>query len=78
MVTILEDMIELLVGGITRMATGIGQGLQSLVQNVFLVTGEGGAMELSTFGGMTLIFAGISLAVGLSTLIFNWLTSLGN
>lgn len=78
MVSILEDMIELLVGGITRMATGIGQGLQSLVQNVFLVTGEGGAMELSTFGSVTLIFAGISLAVGLSTLIFNWLTSLGN
>lgn len=78
MSAILTEIISLLTGGIQGIAEGIGAGLQSLVTEMFLVAGEGGAMTLSVFGGLIVVFAGIALAVGLSRLIFNWLTGLGN
>lgn len=84
MSTILNEIIELLTGGITGIATGVGQGLSVLARDMFLTyttAAEGGAITvtgLSTFGSLVVIFAGIGLAVGLSRLIFNWVTSLGN
>lgn len=76
---ILTEFIQLLVGGITELATGIGSGLQTAVTSMFLETTEAGAVEgLSTFGGVVAIFGGIALAVGLTTLIFNWVRSIGN
>lgn len=77
MSAILTEIMELLTGGITGMATGLGTGLQSLVSNIFVVTGEGGAQTLSTFGAVVVIFAGISLAVGLSRWVVNFIASLG-
>ena len=75
---ILTDIVELMVGGITGIASGIGSGLSTLVQSVFLQTGEGGATELSVFGTMIIVFAGISLAIGLSRWVVQFLTSLGS
>lgn len=65
MTGVLTEIIEILTGGITGMATGIGSGLTALVTSIFL-TGEGETMALSVFGGVIIVFAGISLAVGLS------------
>lgn len=76
MSAILTEIISLLVGGITGIASGLGTGIQSLVSSLF-IDSTGSAMALSTFGGMVAIFAGIGLAVGLSRLIFNWLITLG-
>lgn len=79
MSNILTEFIELLVGGITKLATGIGQGVNGFVADLFLKTGENGAVTgLSTFGGVIAIFGGIGLAVGITTLIFNWIRSIGN
>lgn len=76
---ILTEFIQLLVSGITELGTGIGAGVNNFVQDLFLEVGESGAVEgLSTFGGVAAIFGGIGLAVGLTTLIFNWIRSLGN
>ena len=77
MEAVLTDIIALLVGGITGIATGIGQGLSNLVTSIFL-QGEGDAMALSVFGGVIVVFAGVSLAIGLSRWVTNWVTSLGN
>ena len=77
MSAILTEIISLLVAGISGIASGIGTGLTELVQSIFLVEGTGGAMELSTFGGLIVVFAGVSLAIGLSRWVVNWLTSLG-
>ena len=77
MSTILTEIISILVGGITGIAGGIGEGLSTLVQKIFLVTGEAGALSLSTFGGLIIVFAGIALAIGLSRWVVNWVTSLG-
>lgn len=74
--SILNDIIQILVGGITGIATGIGSGLNELVSGIFL-TGEAGSETLSTFGTIIIVFAGVSLAIGLSTLVVHWLTSLG-
>lgn len=79
MTTILQEIISLLVAGITGLATGIGTGLSNLVQSIFLTVGENGAVEgLSTFGGLIVVFAGVSLAIGLSRWVVNWVTSLGS
>ena len=48
-------------------ATGIGQGLSTLAQSVFLDT-SGASPTLSAFGALVVIFAGISLAIGLCRL----------
>lgn len=77
MTAVLQEIISLLVGGISQMATGIGQGLSSLANAIFLETVEG-STRLSTFGGLIVVFAGIALAVGLSRFVVNLVTSLGN
>ena len=74
---VLTEIITILTGGITGMATGLGGGLTALVTSIFL-DGTGDAMKLSVFGGVIIVFAGISLAVGLSRWVVNWVTSLGN
>lgn len=80
MTNLLSEIIEILVGGITNIASGIGSGLQSLVTDIF-VTGSGtteSPYKLSVYGGVIVVFAGIALAVGLSRFVVNWLSSLGN
>lgn len=77
MAQLLNQIVELLVGGITGMATGLGRGINQYVADLFIVTSEGGVMSLSSFGGMVAIFGGIALAVGITRRIFNWLISLG-
>ena len=77
MSAVLTEIIELLVAGISGIATGIGSGLSNLVSSIFLNT-EGSTTKLSTFGGVIVIFAGVSLAIGLSRFVTNWVTTLGN
>ena len=79
MSTVLQEIIQILVSGITDLATGIGNGLKALVEAIFL-SGAGTQADpytLSTFGGMVVVFAGIALAVGLSRWVMNFVTSLG-
>lgn len=78
---LMSDIIKILVGAIKDFATGIGQGLSALVQSVFLVTtseASSSTTTLSVFGIVIIIFAGVSLAVGLSRWVVNFLTSLGS
>lgn len=74
---VLTEFVELLIGGIVELGSGIAQGANQMVTDLFLTTTEG-ATGLSTFGGVLAIFAGVSLAVGFTTLIFNWIRSIGN
>lgn len=76
MVSILNAIIELLVGSISAIATGVGQGLSTLAISIFL-TGEAGSYTLSVLGSLIVIFAGISLALGLCRWVLNFCTSLG-
>lgn len=73
---IVGEIIEILVSGLAGIASGIGSGLNNLVTDIFLVDNSG-TVELSTFGTVIVVFAGVSLAIGLCTLVVHWLTSLG-
>lgn len=77
---VLTEIINLLVGSISGIASGIGQGLQSLVTAIFL-TGQGtdaSPYALSVYSALIIVFASVALAVSLSRFIVNWLSSLGN
>ena len=77
---IMQAIIEILVGGITQVAQGIGSGLSTLAQSVFLQTtgtGDSATTTLSTFGVLIVVFAGISLSIGLSRWVVNFVASLG-
>lgn len=79
MLAVLTEIINLLVGGISGVATGIGQGVSTLVSAIFL-TGAGttdSPYALSVFGGVVILFAAIALAVGLCRWVMNFVTSLG-
>lgn len=76
---ILQEIVSILVSGIAGVAQGIGNGLQTLVTDIFL-TGEGtqaSPYALSTMGTVIVVFAGIGLALGLSRWVLNFVTSLG-
>lgn len=76
MSAVVTEIITTLTSGIAGMATGIGTGLSTLAKSIFLdSTAE--TTKLSAFGGLIVVFAGISLAVGLSRWVVNWVTSLG-
>lgn len=79
----LQEFVQIITGGITELASKIGAGLSAMAQSAFLTgttdatTGVFTPTGLSTFGGVLAIFAGISLAVGLTTLVVKWVMSLG-
>lgn len=79
MPTVLGEFIQLLVGGVVELARGIASGVSQMASALFLKTNETtGAVEgLSIFGGIIGIFAGVALAVGITTRVFLWVTSLG-
>lgn len=74
---VVSSIIEILVSGITGIATGVGTGLTELVKSIFFTT-SGDTQTLSMFGIMIVVFAGISLAIGLSRWVLQFLTSLGS
>lgn len=79
MATVLTEFINILVGGATQMATGLAGGIVAMAKALFLEVSEQGAVTgLSIFGGVIAIFAGISLAVGITTRVYLWVTSLGH
>lgn len=76
---VLGDFIELLVGGLKSMGEGIGEGVNDYVANLFFTLDSSGNVNgLSIFGGTVAIFGGVALAIGLGTLIFHWVRSIGN
>lgn len=78
MLDVLTEFINILIGGITSLGSGIGSGVNQFLTDLFLTVGTDGTVTgLSTFGGVTAIFGGVSLAVGLTTLIFYWVRRLG-
>lgn len=77
MVAVLTEFINLLVGGVTSMATGIAGGISSMATALF-IDNSGTTPALSAFGGIMGIFCGVALAVGITTRVFLWITSLGN
>lgn len=75
-VAIVEQIVSILTAGIVSLGQGIGQGLSALVNAIFFVTVEG-TTTMSTFGILVVVFAGVSLCIGLCRLVVRWLSTLG-
>lgn len=80
MATVLQEFVEILVSGIVSLAEGIASGVVAMAKALFLNTNATtGAVEgLSIFGGIVAIFAGLALAITITTRVYTWVTSLGN
>lgn len=72
-VTALTDFMSLIGGGIVDLAQTIGAGVVSFASGLFLDSGH-----LSILGGIIGIFAGIALAVGITSKVYTWVSTLGN
>lgn len=71
---ILQAIIEILVGGLTQMATGIGSGVNAFATNIFLNNDQS---ALSVVAILVAVFGGIGLAVGIGRRVLAWVTSFG-
>lgn len=74
---LVTEIVQILVSGITGIAQGVGAGLSELARAIFFTT-SGETETLSVMGILIIAFAGISLAIGLSRWVLNFLTSLGS
>ena len=74
--SILTEIIGILTGGLVETGSAIGEALSSMATSVFL-TGTGESQALSVFGTLIVIFAGISLALGLTRWVINFVASFG-
>lgn len=77
MTAIMSEIVNLIVSALSGIGEGIGGALTSMATAIFL-EGTGETQSLSVFGGLVIIFAGISLAFGLTRWVLNFITSLGN
>ena len=73
---VLKEFVTILVAGIKDLAAGIAAGVVDMAKALFL-EGTGETLKLSVFGGIIAIFAGIALAIGITTKVYMWVTSLG-
>ena len=70
-------IIEILVSGISGIATGVGQGLSTLASGIFFTT-TGETTTLSVLVICIISFAAISLGLSLCRWVVNFFTSLGS
>lgn len=82
MAQVLQEFVSILVSGIVSLAEGIASGIVAMAKALFLTTATVEGVEtvtgLSIFGGIVAIFAGLALAISLTTRVYTWVTSLGN
>lgn len=78
--SLVEAIIDILVSGISGIATGVGEGLSTLASGIFFTTTGTGAdatTTLSVLGVCIIAFAAISLGLALCRWVLNFFTSLG-
>ena len=84
MATVLQEFVSILVSGIVDLASGIASGIVAMAKALFLnvsvdsTTHVETVTGLSIFGGIVAIFAGLALAISITTRVYTWVTSLGN
>lgn len=77
MPAVLASFVQILVGGISAVATGVAGGIKDMAVALFLDT-SGSTPVLSEVGGLIAIFAGVSLAIALTTKVWIWVSSIGS
>lgn len=74
--SLVTAIIEILVSGISGIATGVGTGLSTLAKGIFFET-TADTTTLSVLGTCIIAFAAISLGLSLCRWVVNFFTSLG-
>lgn len=74
---ILQAILEIIVGGLTTVGQAIGTALSTMASAIF-IDATGTTPVISVFGTLICVFAGISLAFGLTRWVLNFITSFGN
>lgn len=72
-ITALTSFMSLLGGAIVQLATPVASGVTSFASALFIDNSH-----LSIMGGIIGIFAGIALAVGITSKVYAWVSTLGN
>lgn len=72
----LQEIINILVGGIVDFGKGIGAGISQIVSSMMYVT-AGETTSLSPYFIAIVIFASIAICTGLTSKLFMWLGDLG-
>lgn len=75
--TLLNEIVEILVGGIVKFGSGLATGINGFVQGLFIGQGAEGAQTLSVFGQVVAIFGGVAIAIGITRRLFNMVATLG-
>lgn len=73
--TLLTEILELLTGGFTTIATNMGAGISSMVTSIFM-TGAN-TWTLNVFGTLVVVFAAVALSLSLFRWVLNFVTSWG-
>lgn len=74
--TLLQEILSLLTGGFTTIATNMGAGISSMVASIFM-TGAN-TWTLNVFGTLVVVFAAVALSLSLFRWVLNFVTSWGN
>ena len=74
---LVADILEIFGAGITGVATSVASALGELATNIFFVTADG-TTTISVLGVCIIVFAAISLGLGLMRWVLNFFTSLGS
>ncbi len=74
---IVSQIVEILTSGIVSLGKSIGSGISEAVKAMAFTT-NGDTQQLSVYFILVLVFAGVALAIGLTRMVYQWLTSLGN
>lgn len=77
---LVAKIVEILVSGISGIATGVGEGLSTLAKGIFfetITTGGETTTNLSVLGTCIIAFAAISLGLALCRWVLNFFSSLG-
>lgn len=73
--TWVTQLVTYIVNAFNTFITGIGSGVAEFFQQIFLTntgTTENPVYELSTFAAVSLVMLGVSLAIGVTTLVVHW------
>lgn len=76
MTTVLSDIVEILMSSLAEVGSGIASALTSTMTG-FFTEKVGEVTQLSTAGGIIIVFVALSLALSLSYLAINYIFSLG-
>lgn len=72
----LQEIINILVGGIVEFGKGIGSGISQIVTSMMYIN-SGESTMLSPYFIAIVIFASIAICTGLTSKLFMWLGNLG-